>query len=332
MEMLSRLNFRTQSPGRRVRRLTVVLPVLAAISLAGCANREQAAAPARTSGAPAAQAFPVQLTPPGGKPIVLDRKPEKIVSLSASSTEALFAIGAGKQVVAVDDQSTFPKEAPKTALSGLTPNVEAIAAYQPDLVVAQSDASDMVAGLDKLHRQVLILPSAKTFDDMFAQFRLLGKATGHAAEAADLATRTEQDITKIVTDTQKPKQPLSYYHELTTELYTSTSKTFIGQVYSLFGLNNIADAADTVDSGGYPKLSAEHILKSNPDLIFLADTKCCGQSAATVGARPGWSTLKAVRDGHVVALDDDLASRWGPRIVDLVRAVADAVSKAGTAG
>jgi iron complex transport system substrate-binding protein len=329
---LPQLNFRTDPARRRARRLAVVLPVLAAISLAGCANREQAATPTRTSaGAPAQQAFPVQLTPPDGKPIMLDRRPEKIVSLSASSTEALFAMSAGKQVVAVDDQSTFPKEAPKTTLSGLTPNVEAIAAYQPDLVVAQSDANDMVAGLNKLHRPVLILPSAKTFDDMFAQFRLLGKATGHTQDATNLATRTEQEITKIVTGVPKAKQPLSYYHELTTELYTSTSKTFIGQVYSLFGLTNIADPADTVDSGGYPKLSAEHIIKSNPDLIFLADTKCCGQNAATVGARPGWNTLKAVQSGHIVALDDDLASRWGPRIVDLVRAVADAVSKAGTA-
>jgi iron complex transport system substrate-binding protein len=129
----------------------------------------------------------------------------------------------------------------------------------------------------------------------------------------------------------KAKQPLSYYHELTTELYSTTSKTFIGQVYGLFGLTNIADAADTVDSGGYPKLSAEHIIKSNPDLIFLADTRCCGQNAATVGARPGWNTLKAVQGGHVVLLDDDLASRWGPRIVDLVRDVGEAVSKAAPA-
>jgi iron complex transport system substrate-binding protein len=304
--------------------------VLAAISLTGCANREQSAGPTPTS-AGAAAAFPVQLTPPGGKPVTLEKRPEKIVSLSASSTEALFAIGAGKQVVAVDDQSTYPAEAPKTTLSGLTPNVEAIAAYQTDLVVAQADAKDMVAGLAKLRPPVpvLILPSAKTFDDMYAQFRLLGKATGHAAEGTKLATETEQKVTAIASGARKPATPLSYYHEVTTELYSSTSKTFIGQVYGLFGLANIADAADTVDSGGYPKLSAEHIIKSNPDLIFLADSKCCGQNPATVGARPGWGTLKAVQGGHVVILDDDLASRWGPRIVELVQAVGDAVAKAG---
>jgi iron complex transport system substrate-binding protein len=130
-----------------------------------------------------------------------------------------------------------------------------------------------------------------------------------------------------VSDTPRSIAPLSYYHELDTELYSATSKTFIGSVYSMFGLTNIADPAD-LDAGGYPKLSAEHVLKSNPDLIFLGDTKCCGQNAQTVGARPGWNTVKAVQSGNVVALDDDLASRWGPRIVDLVRAVSDAVRKA----
>lgn len=305
--------------------------MLAGIVLAGCANREQAAAPVQTPTSAAARAFPVQLTPPGGEPITLQSRPERIISLSASSTEALFAIGAGEQVVAVDEQSTFPADAPKTALSGLTPNLEAIAGHGPDLVVAQADAGDLVAGLGRLQPPVpvLLLPSAQTFDDVYGQFELLGQATGHDAEAAELAERTRTEIERIVTQTPRPDRPLSFYHEVTTELYAATSNTFIGQVYRLFGLTNIADAADTVDSGGYPRLSAEHVLQSNPDLIFLADTRCCGQNAGTVGARPGWNTLKAVQGGNVVELDDDLASRWGPRIVDLARAVAEGISEVG---
>jgi iron complex transport system substrate-binding protein len=322
--------FTSSDRRRRARRLALILPVLGAVVLAGCANREEAAAPVRTATSQAAQAFPVQLTPPDGTPVVLDHRPERIVSLSASSTETLFAIGAGKQVVAVDDHSDFPKDTPKTSLSGLTPNVEAIAGYRPDLVIAQSDSNDLVAGMAKLHQPVLLLPSAKTFDDVVDQFRLLGKATGHVKEAEDLVGKTTGDISKIVGDVSKPARTLTYYHELTTELDAASSKTFIGQVYGLFGLSNIADAADTVGSG-YPKLSAEHVLRSNPDLIFLADSRCCGQNAATVGARPGWGTLKAVKGGNVVALDDDLASRWGPRIVELVRSVAQAVSKASAA-
>jgi iron complex transport system substrate-binding protein len=313
--------------GVKIRQLAVLL--LAAVSLAGCANREQAPASQPSSATVDAGDFPVQLTEPDGKTVALATPPKRIVSLSPSSTEALYAIGAGKQVVAVDALSNFPAEAPKTSLSGLTPNVEAIAGYHPDLVIASGDANDLVAGMAKLNEPVLILPAAKTFEEMYAQFVLLGKATGHSKDAGDLALRTRRDIGAIVGSTPKPAKPLSYYHELTTELYTATSKTFIGQVYNLFGLTNIADPADTADTGGYPQLSAEAVLKANPDLIFLADTKCCAQSAATVGARPGWGTLNAVTSGHVVALDDDLASRWGPRIVDLVRAVAAAVGKAG---
>ncbi|MBC6447789.1 ABC transporter substrate-binding protein [Actinokineospora xionganensis] len=308
-----------QTP-RRARRLALVL--VGALAIAGCATRAEEPAPA----APA-DAFPLTLTAPDGKPLTLAAKPERIVSLSASATENLFAVGAGKQVVAVDNQSTFPADAPKTTLSGLTPNVEAIAGHTPNLVIASGDAGDLVAGLGKLGIPVLILPAAKNLDDVYAQLDLVGKATGHAAEGADVARRTKEDIEKIVRDTPKPGKPLSYYHELDTDLYSVTSKTFIGQVYGLFGLTNVADAADT-DASGYPKLSAEYLIKANPSLIFLGDTKCCGQTAQTVALRPGWNTIDAVTGNRVVALDDDIASRWGPRVVDLVRAVADAVAAA----
>ena len=122
--------------------------------------------------------------------------------------------------------------------------------------------------------------------------------------------------------------PLTYYHELDPTYFSATSKTFIGQVYSLLGLKNIADPADA-DGSGYPQLSAEAIIAANPDMVFLADTKCCQQTAQTVAARPGWNVITAVKDGGVVPLDDDIASRWGPRIVDYLRSVAAAVNQVG---
>lgn len=309
---------------RRVRRLTA-LALTGALVLAGCAERaEDDQPPADKEQA----AFPVTLTPAQGEPLTLDKRPEKIVSLSASNTETIYAVGAGDQVVAVDDQSNHPEDAPRTDLSGLTPNVEAIVGYDPDLVVISDDTDGVAAALTKLDRDVLIVPAAKTLEELYASVELLGEATGHADEATDLAERMRTDLDKIVADTPKPSEPLTYYHELDTTYFSATSKTFIGQVYGLFGLTNIADPADT-DQGGYPQLTVEHILSSDPDLVFLADVKCCGQSAETVAARPGWNTLAAVRDGNVVALDDDLASRWGPRVVDLARDIADAVAKAG---
>jgi len=310
-------------------RRLAALTVAGALLVAGCAAREQAS----TDQSPETfeqqgQAFPVTVTPPTGDPLTIPRRPAHIVSLSASDTETLFAVGAGKQVVAVDDQSDYPTDAPKTNLSGLTPNVEAISKYDPDLVVVSDDADNLVASMTAVHVPVLVVPAPTTLDDVYAGMELIGKATGHADRAADLVDQTRAGLDKIVADTQKPARPLTYYHELDTTLYSATSKTFIGQIYSLFGLTNIADPADK-DKGGYPQLSNEAILRANPDLIFLADVQCCGQSAATVAARPGWDTLKAVKNGNVVTLNDDLASRWGPRIVDLAQSIADAVTKAG---
>jgi len=254
---------------------------------------------------------------------------QRIVSLSPTATEMLFAIGAGGQVAAVDSNSNYPKEAPKTDLSAYEPNVEAIAGYKPDLVVYSDDPGDLKAGLDKLSIPAIQQPAAKTLDDTYAQLDQLGRATGHAAEAGQLATAMRAEIAKIAA--AKPERPLTYYHELDKNLYSATSKTFIGQLYAQLGMENIADAADK-DASGYPQLSAEYVVKADPDLIFLADTKCCGQSAKTVAARDGWDGLTAVKTGGVVELDDDVASRWGPRVVDFLQTVAAKVQALDAVG
>jgi iron complex transport system substrate-binding protein len=244
--------------------------------------------------------------------------PHRIVSLSPSATESLFAIGAGAQVVAVDDQSDYPKRAPRTSLSGYTPNVEAIAGYKPDLVVLSGDVNDVVAGLRKLGIRVLLQPAAKNLGEAYAEIRQLGTMTGHKQKAAALVKRMQKAIASVVKSV--PKRRIAVYHELTPDYFSATSRTFIGRIYKLFGLRNIADPADSSGSG-YPRLSGEYILSSNPGLIVLADSRCCGQSAASVAARPGWSGIAAVRTHSVVAVDDSVASRWGPRVVDFVRAI-----------
>ena len=252
--------------------------------------------------------------------------PKRIVSLSPTATESLFAIGAGRQVVAVDDQSDYPKRAPRTSLSGFTPNVEAIASYRPDLVVVQYDAGGVVEALRKLNIRVLIQPSAKNLAVAYAQIRQLGSITGHKRAAIALLNRMKASIRRALALT--PKRRLAVYHELSPDFYSATSKTFIGGIYKLFGLGNIADAADSTGSG-YPQLSGEYILSANPSLIVLADTRCCGQSVGGVGKRPGWGGIAAVRTGRVVAVDDSLASRWGPRVVQFVQAVAKTLRKRG---
>jgi iron complex transport system substrate-binding protein len=119
------------------------------------------------------------------------------------------------------------------------------------------------------------------------------------------------------------------YHELGPDFYSATSDTFVGSVYELFGLVNIADAADAADAGGYPQLTGEYIVSESPDLIVLADTICCEQTAETVAERPGWDQIEAVANGDIVEASDDIASRWGPRTVDFVELVAEALAKLG---
>jgi iron complex transport system substrate-binding protein len=291
--------------------------LLLALVGAGCGRSASEQGSERDGAASAG--FPVTLETPTGK-VQIAQRPTRVVSLSPTATEMLFAIDAGDQVVAVDDNSNYPSDAPKTKLSGYQPNVEAIAGYRPDLVVFSTDTGDLAASLRRLAIPAVGLPAATRLDDTYAQIQQLGKATGHAAEAEGLVTAMRGEIQQIVA-TAKPERALTYYHELDKNLFSVTSKTFIGQLYAQLGLENIADKADK-EGSGYPQLSAEYVVKADPDVIFLADTKCCAQSAKTVAARAGWGQVRAVKDGAVVGLDDDVASRWGPRVVDFLRTIA----------
>jgi cobalamin transport system substrate-binding protein len=170
----------------------------------------------------------------------------------------------------------------------------------------------------------LLLPAATGLDDSYAEIRQLGEATGHAGEATALSARMKSDIAEIAAAAPKFTSQPRYYHELDSTYFSATSKTFIGKVYAILHLQNIADPADK-QSSGYPQLSPEYIVQADPDLIFLADIKCCGQSETTVAKRPGWSRITAVKNDSVIELDDDIASRWGPRIVDFLRTVAAAL-------
>lgn len=255
--------------------------------------------------------------------------PERIVSLSPTHTEMLFAIGAGDRLVAVDEFSNHPAEALElpNELSGFEPNVEAIAAYEPDLVVIGGDFTGLGEQLDAIDIAWWDGPAAMTLDDTYAQIEQLGAVTGRVAEAAELVAQMQADIDAIVAQTVVPDEPLSLYHELDPTYFSVDSTTFIGELYSLLGLQNIADRAEG-DSGGFPQLNAEFIVSADPDLIFLADTKCCAESAETVAARDGWGAIAAVANGNVIEMDDDVASRWGPRVVDYLAEVSAAVQQA----
>ncbi len=313
---------------RPARRLTALLiPFLLAVGLSGCGSSSSGSSKASASTAGTASAgFPVTVTVAGAT-VRVTHRPTRIVSLSPTSTEMLYAIDAGKQVKAVDEYSTYPAQAPRTKLSGTQPNVESLIAEHPDLVVVDANRGGLVKRLAALSVPVLVLPAAATLDDVYSEISALGTVTGHAAQARQENDRLRGQIQRILAAAPHVKTSASYYYELDPTYYTVTSTTFVGHLFKLLGLHSIADAASGASaSGGYPQLSAEFILKANPDYVFLADSLCCKATAASVAARPGWSAITAVAQHHVVALNDDIASRWGPRIVDLLQTVADALA------
>lgn len=296
--------------------------VALALPLTACGSSEDEASTAASPSTSASQAaeFPVQVDTPNGE-ITIEERPTTIVSLSPSATETLFAIGAGDQVEAVDEFSTYPEEAPTTKLSGFEPNVEAIAGYSPDLVVVANDANDMVAGLEKLGVPVLVSPPPTTIEEGYDTMAALGLATGHPDETADLTNQLRTEIDAALAEA--PDVPVRIYQELDDTYYSASSYGFIGSVYEQMGAENIADAADQ-DKTGFPQLTEEAIIKADPQLIVISDQ--VGYTAQDVAERPGWAAISAVRNDNIVTVDADIASRWGPRLPQLIETVADAMN------
>ena len=303
---------------KRLRLAAVVAVVV--IGLTGCASKPRPAPAAQAAGS-----FPVTVTAGNGT-VAIPGRPARIVSMSATSTEMLYAIGAGPQVVAVDKYSTDPPNAPTTSFTGSETSAEGYMTFRPDLVVLAFDTGhNLVAQLGLLHVATLLLPPATSMDDTYRQFEELGQATGHASAAAREVASIRQQLDSIAGSVGNRARGLTYYQEIDNTLYTATSKTFIGALYARLGMVNISDPADHQGSG-YPQLSAEYLIKADPDVVFLADTKCCGETPATFGSRPGYSVMRAVRLGHVFPIADPIASEWGPRVVDFLRTVADDVT------
>lgn len=304
------------------RRATAVFALLCAWLTAFVAVGFAPGSAGASAAAQSATGFPVTVHAANGS-VKISSLPTAIVSLSPTATEMLYAIGAGSQVKAVDSYSDYPPTAPRTQLDGDTPNVEAIAQYKPDLVIMSDDTRSIDHQIEALGIPVISTPAAVNLGQEYAQFDELGQATGHLSQAKAEVSKVKGQIAQIVASVHKPVHPLTYYYELDQTYYSATSSTFIGQLLGLLGLHSIADSAKgAAAAGGYPQLNGEFILKANPDYIFLADTLCCAQSLATVAARPGWSNMSAVKGGRVLGLNDDIASRWGPRVVVLLSQIA----------
>ena len=340
-------------PRRKFRLLTAMLVALALVATA-CGNDDDApAAPVAEEAAP--EATPTQAAPPPTEDAAPEptpteappaptptqaappptgeatpepapteappERPQRIVSLSPTATEILFAIGAGEQVVAVDEYSYYPPETPVTDLSGWDPNVEAVLSYEPDLVVISNDANDLVAAMDAVGVEVLVNPAPADFEEGYGAVADMGIAVGRVDEAAALVADLRAEIDAALA--AAPDVEVRVYHELGETHYSASSKSFIGAVYAAMGAINIADEAD-VDGYGFPQLTEEYIVEADPELIVITDQ--VSYTAEDVATRPGWGEVSAVRNGNIVVVNADIASRWGPRLPQFINAVAEALN------
>ena len=319
-------------------RLWVVALLLAAASLiAACGGDDEgdggatgtATAPAESEFAafdcdgeyagtePDASAFPLEVTDDGREAVSLEAPPSAIVSLSAAHVEVLYAIGAGDQLVAGDLFSDCPKAASELAqLDSFTPSVEAITALEPDLVVLGFPDPDLEEALAGVGVSSLLLESPADVDGVMDDMRLLGRVTGHEEEAQALTVSMEERIDEIVADLPEGEAP-SVFHEVDNTLYSAGPGSFVGDLYEILKVENIAEATGEA----FPLMSQEAIIAAAPDVIILAD-EAAGESAETVKARPGWDTIPAVQNDRIYPVDPDIISRPGPRLVEALETLA----------
>ncbi len=264
--------------------------------------------------------YPVTIESAGGT-WTLEEAPQKIVSLSPAATEILFAVGAGEQVIAVDSYSYYPDNTPVTDLSGWDPNVEAVLAFEPDLVVISNDANDLVASLTALDIPVLVSPAPANIEGGYEAMAELGLVTGHVDETAVAVETMRTEIAAAMA--VSPDVGVSIYHELDDTFFSASSFGFIGAVYAEMGASNIADEADA-DGYGFPQLTEEYIVEADPELIIITDQ--VAYTVEDVLARPGWGEISAIKNGNVVVVNADIASRWGPRLPQFIAAVAEALA------
>jgi iron complex transport system substrate-binding protein len=292
------------------------------VIVAACGTAEPVATTASTvaTTSTAPDPFPVVVTSERGA-TTISTPPRRIAALSATHVEMLFAMGAGDAVIAGDLYSNYPPEAVKlTQVDSFNLNLEALIDLDPDLVILSFDPGEAVAALDAVEIPTLLFGTPSDLAGVYEQIEALGIATGHEADAAVLHAEMETAIAATVAAVGAAGSGITYYHETDPfSYYTPNSESFIGTLYALLGMANIADGAADELGSGFPQLSPEYIIAADPDLIFLGGGF---EDAETVEARDGWSSMTAVAEGQVIVLDHDMASRWGPRVPELLDDIA----------
>ncbi|NLH27874.1 MAG: cobalamin-binding protein [Syntrophomonadaceae bacterium] len=270
------------------------------------------------------QTVDIVVTDDFGNQVKLDHYPERIVSLTPSNTEILFALGLGEKVVGVTSYCDYPEEAKdKPKIGDLKGNVEAIVASEPDLVLAKGILNDdAVEKLRKLDIPVLCL-DPESIEGVYRAIELIAKATGTNEKGEEIIGEMKEKIDSVEKKVAKIPQEerLRVFIEVGSDpLYTAGKETFVDELVVLAGGINIAD-----DIKGYQMYSSEAVVKNNPDVILSADSYYV-DIKQEIKKRAGWEEIKAVQEGKVIdELDTNLLNRPGPRSALAVELIAKAL-------
>jgi iron complex transport system substrate-binding protein len=300
--------------------------MLAALLLASCAPATPAAPAPTATAQPAATAAPISLVDGNGRTVTLAKPAQRVISLAPSDTEILYAIGAGAQLLGVDQYSDYPPEAKKLTVVGSgvdKPDTELILSLKPDLVLAAGVVpADKVKALEDVGLTVFTVPNPTDLDGMYATLRTVAQLTGHAAETEALIASLKARVKAVEDKVAGAKsQPLVLYELDATDPnapWTSGPGTFMDNLIRMAGGRNVGSGLKS----DWAQISTEEVIRQNPDIILLGDFTLGGVTADMVRARSGWGGMAAVKNNQVYPIDDNIVSRPGPRLVEGLEAAA----------
>jgi iron complex transport system substrate-binding protein len=311
---------------------TLLFALLLSIAvLAGCGAADEKETAQQDQGTKTEQtkaAFPVTIQDASDQEVVIESKPEKIVSLMPSNTEIAFALGLGDEIVGVNDYDNYPEEAlNKEKIGGMEFNVEKIISLQPDVVLAhKSNAESAAAGLQQLRDagiKVLVVNDAKNFAEVYDSIEMVGKATGKTGEAEtiikDMKVKFEEVKKKAATIKDEDKKQVYVEVSPSPDIVSVGKGTFMDEMLTLINAENV------VTEEGWPKIDQEAIIASNPDVIITTYGFYVEDPIAEVTNRDAWKDLDAVKNKQIVDVNSDTVTRSGPRLVEGVEELAKAV-------
>ena len=237
----------------------------------------------------------------------------KIISLSTTHTEIIQSLEAQDTLIAVDafSEVDFPVE----RIDAYTVTAEELAPLNPDMVIVAFDFNGIVDGLESQEINHVLLPPAKNFEDVYSQISTIGEIVNKKGAASSKVRDMKLEINRILDDANY--ENVSVYHEIgySYGIYSVNSDSLIGEIYNALGVVNIANSEEDPFGSGYPALSEEMVIESNPDYIVVGHSDYLNKD---LSIREGWGNISAVENSNVYFLDDTLASNWGTTTVQLV--------------